>query len=89
MNTYDQTESRVCGCGRRIPVGRFAHVGRCYVDGRPASMRPPPTFRRIDTRNGALFECPTCGRVRTADEIMAAFEALRPAIVRALEGNPE
>ena len=46
-------------------------------------------LRRIDTRNGALFECPTCGRVRTADEIMAAFEALRPAIVRALEGNPE
>jgi hypothetical protein len=41
-------------------------------------------LRRIEVRTGTLFECPKCGRVRTADEIQAAFDALRPAIVAAL-----
>jgi predicted RNA-binding Zn-ribbon protein involved in translation (DUF1610 family) len=41
-------------------------------------------LRRIEVRTGVLFECPKCGRVKTADEIERDFEALRPKIVAAL-----
>ena len=82
MTTYDQTESRVCGCGRRIPVGHPYHVGRCRVNGRPA-------FRRIERRNGPLFEDSTTGRVLTADSPEPEDQVCLDSPTRRHEPHPE